>query len=71
MAEPTGIPGFAPPSLEKTPLTRYAVAAELIATLTLTVSLVVAATAVSLGKRPLTRDEFVERPSAHMLIAPK
>ncbi len=65
MAELTGHPGFAAPKTEKT-LSRRAIALELIATVSLTVSLVIAATAVSLGNRSLARGEFVERPSALM-----
>lgn len=67
MAELTGSPGFAPPLAEKTLSKRRAVALELIATVTLTISLVVAATAVSLGNRSLARGA-VERPSAGMAI---
>ena len=63
MAELTGSPGFAPPRAGKTSLTRRAFALELIATAALTVSLVVAATAVSLGNRSSVRTEWVERPS--------
>jgi hypothetical protein len=59
MAELTGSPGFAPPK-SGTTLTRTA-AIELIATLGLTISLVVAATAVSLGNRSFARDEFIDR----------
>jgi len=63
MAELTGSPGFAPPRAGKTSLKRRALALELIATAALTVSLVVAATAVSLGNRSLARVELAERPS--------
>jgi hypothetical protein len=62
MAELTGNPGFAAPRTEKT-LSKRALAIELIATVSLTVSLVVAATAVSLGNRSLARSELVERPA--------
>jgi hypothetical protein len=65
MAELTGNPGFAAPRTEKA-LSRRAIAIELIATVSLTVSLVIAATAVSLGTRSRGRSEFVERPSALM-----
>ena len=57
MAELTGSPGFAPRS-EKTLASKRAAAIQLIATAGLTISLVVAATAVSLGNRLLTRGEF-------------
>jgi hypothetical protein len=63
MAELTGNPGFAPPRPQKAFYGHYAVALELIATLALTVSLVVAATAVSLGNRSLARSDVVERPA--------
>jgi hypothetical protein len=62
MAELTGNPGFAPRT-EKTVSRRRAAAIEVIATVGLTVSLVVAATAVSLGNRSLTRGEFIDRRS--------
>jgi len=54
MTELTGEPGFVPRS-EQTRTKRRAVALELIATVALTVSLVVAATAVSLGNRSTAR----------------
>jgi hypothetical protein len=60
MAELTGSPGFAPRS-EKAQARRRAAAIQLIATVGLTVSLVVAATAVSLGNRLLTRSDFIDR----------
>jgi hypothetical protein len=63
MAELTGSPGFAPKN-EKTLARRRAAAIELIATVGLTISLVVAATAVSLGNRSFTRGEFIDRGSA-------
>ena len=47
MAELTGNPGFAPPRKENTVSRRHAATIELIATVGLTISLVVAATAVS------------------------
>jgi hypothetical protein len=62
MAELTGSPGFAPRS-EKTLARKRAAAIQLIATAGLTISLVVAATAVSLGNRLLTRSEFGDRGS--------
>jgi hypothetical protein len=60
MTELTGSPGFAAPLAGKKLSRRRAVALELVATVTLTISLVVAATAVSLGRwwsgpRPLHR----------------
>lgn len=65
MAELTGAPGFAPLA-EKTLPRRRVVALELIATATLAVSLVVAATAVSLGNRALVRGDLAGRPATHM-----
>jgi len=53
MTELSGSPGFAAPLAGKTRSRRRAVAIELVATVTLTISLVVAATAVSLGNRSL------------------
>jgi hypothetical protein len=64
MAELTGSPGFAAPLAGNTLSRRRAVALELVATVTLTVSLVIAATAVSLGNRSLA-----ERPSAATPVA--
>ncbi len=61
MAELTGMPGFAPPRRDNTTSRRRAAAIELIATVGLTISLVIAATAVSLGNRTLTHGEFIER----------
>ena len=61
MAELTGMPGFAPPRKENTASRRRAATIELIATVGLTISLVVAATAVSLGNRSLTHGELIER----------
>lgn len=61
MAELTGVPGFAPPRREDTTSRRRAAAIELIATVGLTISLVIAAAAVSLGNRTLTRGELIER----------
>ncbi len=63
MAELSGNPGFAPPRAEQTLSRRRAVALELIATLALTVSLVVAATAVSIGDRSLARGDVIARPA--------
>jgi hypothetical protein len=66
MAELAGNPGFAPQQLEETQSRRHAVALELIATLALTISLVVVATAVSLGNRALTRGDLAERPALQL-----
>jgi hypothetical protein len=65
MAELSGSPGFAPLLAGKKLSRRRAVALELVATVTLTISPVVAATAVSLGNRSL-----VERPLAAAPTAP-
>jgi hypothetical protein len=69
MGELTGKPGFAPPRAENTHSKRRAVSLELIATIALTVSLVVAATAVSMGDRSLARSDAVERPSIRMPLS--
>ena len=66
MAELTGNPGFAPPRKENTVSRRHAATIELIATVGLTISLVVVATAVSLGNRSLTRGELIERGGAQI-----
>ncbi len=60
MAELAGKSGFVLPRNKQTHWTRRAAALELVATATLTVCLVVAATAVSLGNRALTRGEFAD-----------
>ena len=65
MAELTGKPGFASPRAQKA-LSKRAVGLELLATVALTVSLVVAATAVSLGNRSLVRGDLVERASVRV-----
>ena len=62
MAELTSDPGFAPPRAEQMLSSRYAAALELIATVALTVSLVVAATAVSIGDRTLAKGDGIGRP---------
>lgn len=68
MTELSGQPGFVPRA-ETTLSKRRAIALELIATVALTVSLVVAATAVSLGNRSLARGEaFLSEPPA--VLAP-
>ena len=64
MAELTGNPGFAPPRKENALSRRRAATIELVATVGLTISLVIAATAVSLGNRALTRSELSERGGA-------
>jgi hypothetical protein len=69
MAELAGNPSFTAPKLEETLSRRHAVAIELIATLALTVSLVVAATAVSMGNRALTSGDLVERPALQTPIS--
>ena len=61
MTELCGNPGFAPPRNETARSKRRAL--ELLATLTLTVCLVVAATAVSMGNRLLTRSEVLQHSS--------
>jgi hypothetical protein len=61
MAELTGMPGFAPPRRDNTASRRRAATIELIATVGLTISLAIAATAVSLGNRSLTRGELMDR----------
>lgn len=69
MAELTGNPGFALPRAKQTLSRRRAMALELIATAALTVSLIVAATAVSMGNRLLARDDSIERAFVHMPTA--
>ncbi len=66
MAELPGKPGFVPPRTEQTLSKRRAVALELVATVALTISLVVAATAVSLGNRSLARGDIFEQPLVRM-----
>jgi hypothetical protein len=61
MAELTGNSGFAPPRKEDTTAGRRAAAIQIVATVGLTIALVVAATAVSLGNRTLTRGELSPR----------
>jgi len=58
MTELCGNSGFAPPKTDTTRSRRRAL--ELMATFTLTVCLIVAATAVSLGNRLLTRSEALQ-----------
>ena len=69
MTEPTGNLGFAPPRANKALSRRRTAAVELAATVALTVSLVIAATAVSVGNRSLIRGEGTERPLARMPAA--
>jgi hypothetical protein len=67
MTELSGHPGFAPPRAEQTLSRRRAIALELIATGALTASLIIAATAVSMGDRSLVRANVIaERPSMQM-----
>jgi len=66
MAELTGEPGFTPPKAQQTGTRRrQAIMIELVATATLTVSLVVAATAVSMGNKLLTRGDVLDKTIAH------
>jgi hypothetical protein len=66
MAELTGEPGFAPPRRQQTGTRRrQAIMIELLATATLTVSLVVAATAVSMGNKLLIRGDTLARTAVH------
>jgi hypothetical protein len=69
MAELTGNPGFAPPRAAQTLSKRHVAGLELIATVALTVSLVVAATAVSIGDRSLTRGNVIGSASLHAPLA--
>jgi hypothetical protein len=62
MAELTGQPGFSPPKKQRTgSRRRQATMIELLAAATLTVSLVIAATAVSMDNKLLTRGDLVEK----------
>jgi hypothetical protein len=66
MAELTGQPGFAPPKAQRTGTRRrQAIMIELLATATLTVSLVVAATAVSMGNKLLSRGDLPDATAIH------
>jgi hypothetical protein len=58
MPEQPGASGFAPPKAEQTSTRRRGIALELVATGTLAVSLIVAATAVSMAERPFARGHF-------------
>ena len=64
MTELPGSPGFAPPLAGKKLSRRRAVALELVATVTLTISLIVAGTAVSLGNRSLVERPLAAAPTA-------
>lgn len=55
MADLTGSPGFVAPRAGRMATRRRAIALEMIATGTLTISLIVAATAVSMGERSFAR----------------
>jgi hypothetical protein len=71
MAKLTGQPGFAPPRTQRTGTRRrQAIMIELVATATLTVSLVVAATAVSMGNKLLTRGDALVKTAVHMPSPP-
>ncbi|MGA2412462.1 MAG: hypothetical protein ABSG46_19010 [Candidatus Binataceae bacterium] len=66
MADLNGQRGFELPQRQRTgSRRRQAITIELLATATLTVSLVVAATAVSMGNKLLTRGDLLERPPMH------
>ena len=69
MAELTSDPGFAPPRAKQMLSIRHAVALELIATVALTASLVVAAAAVSIGDRSLAKGDGIGRPSLQAPLA--
>ena len=57
--------GFAPPRTARVRSRRRAAAIELIATFSLTLSLVVAVAAISIGNRSLLRDDPGSRATAH------
>jgi len=66
MAELNGQPGFTPPKGQRTgSRQQQAIVIELLATAALTVSLVVAATAVSMGNKLLSRGDVLEQTVAH------
>ncbi len=69
MAELTGNPGFAPPKADKTLSKCRLAALELVATVALTLALVVAATAVSMADKSLAHGVFISRPSMQIPIA--
>ncbi|MBV1698949.1 MAG: hypothetical protein KGK33_06230 [Hyphomicrobiales bacterium] len=68
MAELAGNTGFARPKPKQTLTRRHAAAMQLITTLVLTVSLVVAATAVSIGNKSLARADLAARPATPATI---
>jgi hypothetical protein len=70
MAELTGNPGFAPTRAEQLLSRRHAIALELFATVALTVSVLVAATAVSIGDRSLARGDVAGQPPMQMPLPP-
>jgi len=69
MTELTGDPGFAPTKPERLLSKHHAFALDLIATLALTVSLVIAATAVAMAKRSSAHYGYPEQPAAQMPVA--
>jgi hypothetical protein len=66
MAELPGTPGFVASRTEQKLSKSRAVAVELIATVALTASLIIAATAVSFGNRSLARGELVDSSTAQI-----
>ena len=68
MVDLPGSLGFARPRTENTLSRRRAATIDLIATFSLTVSLVIAVTAVSLGNRSLARMETRDRTLVQMVI---
>jgi len=70
MTELTGRPGFAAPRAGRTATRRRVVALEMIATGTLAVSLIVAATAVSMGERSFARGH-IGGPAAAQMPLPR
>jgi hypothetical protein len=68
MAELAGNSGFARPKPRQTLTRRHAAAMQLIATLALTVSLIIAATAVSIGNKTLARANLAAQPAAPMAV---
>jgi hypothetical protein len=68
MSDLSGNSGFAPPRAEETLSRRRAHALELIATAALTVSLIVAVTAVSIGDRTLARGYLAGQAPVQVLL---
>ena len=66
MTELTGNPGFAPMTPERLLSKHHAFALELIAMLALTISLVIAATAVAMAERSLAHYGYTKQPAAQM-----